>query len=250
MKISVITVCRDSRETIARSLRSVASQTHRDVEHIVVDGASTDGTREIIEAHRARIGAFVSEPDRGIYDAMNKGVRLATGDVVGTLNADDHYAHEDVLARVAAQFAETDIDALLGDVAFFSPERPDRTVRVYRSRIFTPKRLSWGLMPAHPALFLRRKIHDRVGPFRTDYRIAGDFEFIVRVFGDRSLSYRHFSEVLVWMQTGGVSTAGWRSTLLLNKEVLRACRANGVTTGPLRLMLRYPARAIEFLRRS
>lgn len=248
MKITVITVAYNSAATLSRTLRSVASQTHPAVEHIVIDGGSTDATRAVLQETGAHVSHFISEPDRGIYDAMNKGVNLASGDVISFLNADDHFAHADVLACVAEQFERQPLDALLGDVAFFRPHEPDRMVRRYRSDRFSPRALGWGWMPAHPALFVARTLFERVGPFKTDYRIAGDYEWVARAFGSGQLRYSHLSDILVHMQTGGVSTRGWRNTVLLNQEVMRACRDNGIATNWFKILSKYPAKLREYIR--
>ncbi|MBK7901060.1 MAG: glycosyltransferase [Betaproteobacteria bacterium] len=249
MKISIITVSYNAEASIVATLRSVAAQTYPHVEHIVIDGASTDSTLECIGGHGAHLARLVSEPDRGIYDAMNKGVRLATGDVIGILNADDVYASDQVLARIAATMAAEPLDAAYGDVAFFSPGNPTVTVRRYSSRYFSPARLAWGWMPAHPTLFLRREVFARFGFYRPDFRIAGDYEFVARIFKDGRLRYRYLPEVLVRMSTGGASTGGWRSTLLLNREVLRACRENGIRTNWFMLLSKYPRKLLELLRK-
>lgn len=246
MKISVITVCFNSAQTIESTLRSVANQTNAEVEHIVVDGASTDNTATILQGYLHQLARVISEPDHGIYDAMNKGIRVATGDVIGFLNADDVYAKKNVLATVADIMKREHLDTLFGDVEFFRPENQTRTLRRYSSARFRPDRIAWGWMPAHPALFVRREVFQRVGAFRTDYRIAGDFEFVSRAFGKNTLRYRHLPEVLVRMRTGGISTAGWRNTLLLNREVLRACRENGITTNMLKILSKYPAKLLEY----
>lgn len=247
LKVSVITVCFNSAATLADALRSVAEQSWSNVEHILVDGASTDGTLAVIESFRANLAQVSSEPDEGIYDAMNKGLAVATGDIVCFLNADDMYAHRDVLTEVASKMGQQELDALFADVAFFHPENPERVVRRYRSDRFRPSRIAFGWMPAHPALFVRRAIFTRVGGFRTDYRIAGDFEFIARAFGKNDLHYAHLPEVVVKMRTGGVSTSGWRSKLLLNNEVLRACRENGISTNMFKILSKYPAKLLELL---
>jgi glycosyltransferase involved in cell wall biosynthesis len=249
MRIAVITVVRNRADTIAETLGSVAEQSHRDLEHIVIDGASTDGTLEIVARQAGPSVRIVSEPDHGIYDAMNKGVRLSTGQVIGFLNADDVYAHPRVLADVAGLMQREGLDAVLGDAEFFRADRPARPVRRYNSARFSPARIAWGWMPAHPAMFVRREVFERVGPFRTDYRIAGDFEFIARAFWPGKLRYRHLPEVLVRMRTGGVSTGGLRNTILLNREVLRACRENGIPTNLVKILSKYPAKFAEFLRR-
>lgn len=247
MKITVITVAYNAATTIAETIRSVAEQKHPDVEHLVIDGASPDGTTTIVRTMQGRVSRVISEPDHGIYDAMNKGLVLATGEIIGLLNADDVYAHEGVLARVASLMERESLDAVFADAEFFHPARPGKALRRYRSKHFRPDRIAWGWMPAHPTLFLRRWVYDRFGPFRTDYRIAGDFEFIARVFHSETLRYRYVPEVFVRMRAGGVSTSGWRSALLLNREVLRACRENGIKTNVFKIVSKYPLKALEFL---
>lgn len=249
MKISIITVTFNAVETVADTLQSVASQTYGDVEHIVIDGASTDGTQEIVTRHISAISRFVSEPDNGIYDAMNKGLKLATGEIIGFLNADDVYENDDVLQHVAELIAQNEIDAVFGDAVFVDPAHPKRPIRRYRSDRFRPDRIAWGWMPAHPALFLRRGVYERFGGFRTDYRIAGDFELIARIFHDGTLKYRHVPDVWVRMRTGGISTGGWRSSVLLNREVLRACRENHIPTSLPKILSKYPAKLLEFFHR-
>lgn len=248
MKISIVTVSFNSATTIARTLQSVALQAWPDVEHIVIDGASIDGTMAVIDRYRAGLAKVVCEPDAGIYDAMNKGVALATGEVVAFLNADDFYKDTGVLARVAGSMQAGQLDALYGDVEFFRPGQQDVVVRRYNSGRFTADRLGWGWMPAHPALFVRRALFARYGMFRTDYRIAGDFEFIARVFKNPELRHRHLQKSLVSMQMGGVSTSGWRASLLLNREMMRACRANAISTNWLKMLSRYPLKLLEFFR--
>lgn len=245
--VSVITVCYNSAATLARALQSVADQDWPHVEHIVIDGGSTDGTAAVLEQFRARLAHVVSEPDKGIYDAMNKGLARVSGDIVCFLNADDRYASPQVLSKVAHLMATHRLDALLGDVAFFHAHQPDRMVRRYRSDRFRPGRLAWGWMPAHPGLFLSREVVRRVGRFKTDYRIAGDYEYVVRAFHGHTLKYQHVSEVLVHMLMGGASTGGLRATLRLNQEVLRACRENGLSTNMLKILTKYPAKLLELL---
>ncbi len=249
MKISVITACYNSAATLERALASVAEQNHARIEHIVIDGGSTDGTGKILARHRPNLAQVVSEPDRGIYDAMNKGLDRASGDVICFLNADDYYAARNVLSQVAHCMRAQSLDALMGDVEFFAKVNPHRVVRRYRSDRFSPAKLAWGWMPAHPALFFHRAVIDRVGYFKIDYKIAGDYEYVVRAFHGHNLRYHHVPKALVRMQTGGASTRGWRSTLQLNQEVLRACRENGIRTNWLKILTKYPAKAFELLQR-
>jgi len=247
MKISIITVCYNSVDTIADALKSISRQTCPEIEHIIIDGASRDGTMAVIDGFRDRISRVVSEPDRGIYEAMNKGISLANADLIGFLNADDVYADDHVLEKVAGIMHQENLDMLYGDVAFFHPRAPSRIVRQYRSARFSPAKIAWGWMPAHPALFVHRRLFERVGPFRTDYRIAGDFEFVARVFQSGIIRHRHIPEVLVNMRTGGVSTGGWRNTLMLNREVLRACRENGIKTNLVKILSKYPMKILEYV---
>jgi glycosyltransferase involved in cell wall biosynthesis len=248
MRISVVTAAFRAGETIGDTLRSVADQSWPDVEHIVVDGGSTDGTVGLVDRGLRPGGSFSSEPDQGLYDAMNKGIARATGDVIGILNADDVYAGPDSLAQVAAAFEANGTDAVLGDIGFFRPEAPDRIFRRYNSGRFRPERLGWGWMPAHPAMFLTSDAYRRTGFYRTDYRIASDFEFIARAFGKMGLSYFYLPEIIVRMRSGGVSTAGAVSTLTIQREVLRACRENGIRSNHLKLASRYPLKLLEYLR--
>lgn len=246
MKITVITVCYNSAKTIGDTLRSVREQTYKNVEHIIIDGGSIDRTLDVVATEGTHVAKLVSENDNGIYHAMNKGIKFATGDVVAFLNADDFYKDVNVLARVATVMQAEQLHAVYGDVEFFQPGQQNSVVRRYNSGRFTANRLGWGWMPAHPALFVRRTLFERYGVFRTDYRIAGDFEFIARVFKHAELRHRHLPESLVCMQMGGASTSGWRATLQLNREMMRACQSNNISTNWFKLLLRYPLKALEF----
>lgn len=247
MKISVITVCFNSELNIQKAIDSVSAQIGPDIEYIVIDGASRDATVEIIQRNLHKIAHFVSEPDTGVYHAMNKGLSLATGDVIAFLNSDDVYHDAQVLETVARIMQDKSLDALYGDVEFFNPAAPEKTVRTYDSGRFNVSRIAWGWMPAHPALFVRRSIYEEFGSFQEDYRIAGDYEFVARIFKDGRLRSSHLSRVLVRMQTGGLSTSGLRATYLLNKEILRACRQNGIASNWLMVLSKYFFKARELL---
>ena len=245
LSVSVITVCYNSASTLDACIQSVIMQDLFNVQHIVIDGASTDNTAEVLKKYQQNISNILSESDKGIYDAMNKGIKLATGDIICFLNADDQYANEHVLSTVVKHIHQYDLDALLGDVVFFNPKNPDKIIRRYRSDRFTPSKLAWGWMPSHPAIFLKKNIIDQVGYFKIDYRIAGDYEYVVRAFYKKNIKYRHLSEVMVRMQIGGASSENWRSRWLLNKEVLRACRENGVSTNIFKILSKYPLKLLE-----
>jgi glycosyltransferase involved in cell wall biosynthesis len=248
MKISIITVSFNAAATIGDTLDSVASQAFGDVEHVVVDGGSTDGTQDLVRAVLRPGDRFVSERDDGLYDAMNKGIALATGDVIGILNADDVFAGANVLDDVARTFERTAVDAVLGDVGFFREGAPDKIVRRYDSGYFRPDRLAWGIMPAHPGMYLTREAYDRIGRYRTDLRIAADFEFVVRAFGTHRISFVHLPEMIVKMRLGGISTDGLGAKLTINREVLRACRDNGLYSNPLMIASKYPRKLLELFR--
>jgi len=249
MKVSIITVVLNGVATIERNLDSIADQRtcHDEIEHILIDGGSTDGTLELLHQRRNQIEVLISEPDSGLYDAMNKGIRLATGDIVGTLNADDYYANPQVLRDISQLFQSQKVDAVFGDLEYFNPKRQTFTTRLYRSAHFTPEKLSSGMMPAHPTLFLRKSVYDRFGLFKPEYKIAGDFDFIARIFKNGDLNYTYVPRILTRMQSGGVSTRGLKSTILLNKEILRSCQENQIPTNFLKLLLRYPKKLLEYV---
>jgi glycosyltransferase involved in cell wall biosynthesis len=246
MKISIITVVFNGEATIARAIESVLAQKNVEIEYIVIDGASQDKTLEVIAPYRMKLSHLLSEKDAGIYDAMNKGIKLATGNVIGFLNADDFYTNSLVLSDVIAEFIDPLVEAVYGDLEYFRASRPSKVVRTYRSNQFHPAQLKRGLMPAHPTLFLRKNVYERFGLFDSSYKIAGDFEFIVRIFKDESLGYRYIPQKMVRMQMGGISTMGLSSTILLLNENIRACHNNGILTNYLFLLSRYPRKLLEY----
>ena len=249
MKISIITAVYNREDTIARAIHSVQEQDHPDVEHLVIDGASRDRTCEIVKACASPLVSLVSEPDEGIYDAINKGIRAATGEVIGLLHSDDRFAHARVLSALASHFEDTSLDAVYADVAFFSDHSPDKLIRRFNSGRFHPDRIQMGWVPAHTALFLRRRVFDRFGLYKTNYRIAADFEYIARIFKDGGISARYVPEVWVHMQNGGVSTAGLASRITGNREILRACRENGISSNYLKILSKYPLKLLEYVAR-
>lgn len=247
MKVSVITAVRNAESTIAATIRSVAAQSHPGIEHVFVDGASTDGTKAAILSTCGRSAILISERDAGVYDAFNKGLKLATGEVIGYLNAADTYADETVIERIVQRFESSDVDAVFGDVAIVDQHDSARVVRRYRSARFAPGRIGYGFMPAHPTLFLRRSAYERWGGYDASYRIAGDFELVARMFGRGKLAYTYLPEVLAIMPRGGLSTSGWRSKWIITQEMRRACMQNAIRTSYLRLMLRFPVKLTELI---
>lgn len=249
MKLSVVTAVLNGSRTIVSTLDSVASQTHPDIEHIVIDGASKDDTVNVVRAKGTRVAKLISERDTGVYDAFNKGLRQCTGDVIGFLNCGDTYTSADVLSRIAQEFAASDAEAVYGDVAIVD-EVDGRCIRRYRSSWFTPQRIAYGFMPAHPALFIRRDVYQRFGEYDPSFRIAGDFELVARIFGRGHTKSRYLPEVMVRMPRGGLSTNGIRSNWVITQEMRRACRMNGISSGWLRLCLRFPIKLTEMLVRQ
>lgn len=246
MKISIITVAYNSSTTIETTLDSVQAQGYPDLEYIVVDGGSTDATLDVVRNYPGLVTQLISEPDRGIYDAMNKGVQRATGEVVGILNSDDFYHHSRVLHEVAEAFsADPELEVLMGDVDFVSDEDLQKPVRTYRATGFRPWMFRLGFMPPHPAIFIRKSAYERVGLYKLGYRIAADFDFLVRLLLIDRAKYRIAGTQWVRMRTGGASTAGWKSNLISTREMLRSLRENGVCSSMPMLLLRLPVKYIR-----
>lgn len=228
MKISVITAVFNNKETIAASLDSVLAQSGADVELVVIDGGSTDGTLAVLENYAHQISVLVSEPDGGIYDALNKGVRHASGDVIGFLHSDDLLADERVLARISSAFNDTDaVDAVYGDLLYVDKNDPQRIVRYWRAGAYSPFRLSWGWMPPHPTFYVRRECYIQYGEFDTSYRIAADYDCMLRFLSQGKLRLTYIPEVFVKMRLGGASNRSLANLWLKSREDFRALRSNG-----------------------
>ena len=244
--VSIIVPVLNMAGTIPRTLESIHRQSHKDIEILVVDGGSRDGTVEKVRQAQGPIAEIVSEADNGLYDAINKGLKLAKGDIVAVLNGDDFYAHEKVVANYVGAFQRSEVSILFSDLEFFLPGSPDQTIRRYSSSRFEPGMLASGWMPPHPTLFSRRSVYETVGCYDTSYRIAADFEFLVRALVSHGMEFSRLDDVTVRMQYGGLSTAGVRATLALNAEIIRACRSNGVQTNWLRIATKIPQKLLEF----
>lgn len=228
VRISVVTACWNCEATIDDCLRSVATQTWADREHVVIDGASRDGTLARLQAHAGQLGVLVSEPDRGIYDALNKGIQRASGDVVGFLHADDLYAGPEVLARVAAAFADPSVGAVYGDLQYVRRDDVGHVVRHWRSGPFSRRRMAWGWMPPHPTLYVRRDWYGRIGGFDSRYRIAADYFSVLQLFSQAGLNPVYLPQVLVKMRMGGTSNRSLANIWRKSREDLDALRRSGV----------------------
>ncbi len=228
MKISVITAVYNNRTTIAAALDSALSQSHDEVELVVIDGGSTDGTLEVLRGYAGRIAVLVSEPDRGIYDALNKGLRLASGEVVGFLHSDDLFADGDVLGRMVRVFADDQVDAVYGDLLYVRKDAAHQVVRTWCAGEFVPAKLGWGWMPPHPTLYVRRAVYEEIGGFDMSYRIAADYDWMLRFLARDKWRVGYIPEVLVKMRVGGASNRSLGNILRKSAEDYRALKANGV----------------------
>ena len=227
MKLSIITVTLNRCDTLRDALESVLGQTIP-VEYIIVDGGSTDGTLELLAAYGDRIARVISEPDEGIYDAMNKGIRAATGDIIGILNADDVYRHDKVLERVLGVFDEKGVDSAYGDLEYVDPLEIHKVVRSWRSGSFLPGDFLLGWMPPHPTFFVKKVFYEKYGLYRADFASAGDYEMMVRLLYKHRITAAYLPEVLVRMRVGGISNRNIWRRLAANREDRKAWKVNGL----------------------
>jgi glycosyltransferase involved in cell wall biosynthesis len=247
VKVSIITVVLNNKNYIEDCIKSVLEQTYCPLEYIIVDGGSTDGTVQIIEKYTGAISRWISEPDQGIYDAMNKGIRLATGNIIGLLNADDFYADQDAVTDIINEFRSKKVDSVFADLVYVKRDNPDKVVRQYRSCNFHPDKFAYGWMPAHPTFFAKRLCYERYGFFKIDYKIAADYELLVRFLSKHSVSFSYIPRVIVKMRTGGVSTKNIKSNWILNAEIIRACRENGIETNFFKVFSKYFVKSFQLI---
>lgn len=251
MKVSIITVVYNRAATIERAIRSVLSQSYQQIEYIIIDGASTDGTMDVVRQYSDRIATVVSEKDNGIYDALNKGIRLATGDIVGILHADDEFTHERVIQTIVQKFQDNPVvDAVYGDVGFVHATHSHKIVRYYSSAIFKTNLFKFGFMPAHPTFFCYRRFFEQFGTYRTDLEIAADFDLLLRFLRKHELFTVYIPEMLVKMNMGGKSTNGISSTIKINKELKQILKEHQMPSSYIRLYARYFVKVSEFLRKG
>lgn len=246
LKVTIITVSFNSAGTIAGTINSVLAQTYPEIEYIIIDGSSTDGTVDMIKPYLTRISKFIIEPDKGIYEAINKGIRLATGDIVGILHSDDFFYDSNVLEKVVKGFESKEIDAVIGDVQFVDPSDTSKIVRYFSSRKFSLAKFRFGFMPPHPSFYVRRELYEKLGYYKTDYKIAADFELVLRFLLINKIKYKYLEMPFVSMRSGGVSNKTIGSNITLNKEIDRACRENGIYTNYLLIYSKYITKVFEF----
>ena len=246
MKISVVTVCFNSDTTIEATIQSVIGQKYSNIEHIIIDGGSSDNTHSILNRHKCNFSHLIIERDDGIYDAMNKGIQLSSGDVICLLNSDDVFASDDVLSRVALEFTQHPrAEALLSNITHVDTDDLwGEPLRIGSTKYFAPWHLRFGLNPPHPGLFLRSEVYKKYGLFELGYSISADYEYIVRLFVKRRINYVKTNIHSVIMREGGVSTSGWSSTHIISKEMVRACLNNNMMTNYLLVSLRLPIKLV------
>lgn len=251
MKISIITATYNAADTIADTIESVLRQTYADIEYIVIDGRSKDKTGEIVASYAPEFGhrlVYVCEPDKGIYDAMNKGLRIATGDVVGILNADDFFTSDDIIEKVAHEMqSDTGLQAIYGDVHYVNSNNLQHCVRYYSSSAFRRWWMRLGFMPAHPSFYCRKSVYQDFGTFDTNYRVAADFELLLRLIYVNKIHTKYLPLDFVTMRTGGVSNAGLSSHKQIMRDHRKALRNNGVRSSYLLLSLRYLYKVYEVI---
>lgn len=243
--ISVITVVFNGVKTIEHTIRSVIEQTYENVEYIIIDGGSTDGTVDIIRKYESYLDDWVSEKDAGIYDAMNKGIALAKGDYIGMLNSDDYFSNPQVLEKIAERLKASSTDAVFSCLDIVDPEDLNHVLRKYRISTFSKFMLRIGVMPPHPTFYCKKSVYERAGMYRTDYRIAADFEMLVRLLVKHQITWQFMDETTVKMRSGGLSSSGVKASWVVNREIIRSCLENGLYTNIFFLMLKLPIRLLE-----
>lgn len=247
--ISIITATFNSAKTLKDTIQSVLRQTNKDFEYLIIDGGSTDETIDIVKSYESEFSGrlkWVSEKDQGIYDAMNKGIKMASGDVVGILNSDDYFTSDDILQTVDNAFKSHEIDAIYGDIHFIRDGNPQKCVRYYSSRMFRPFWLRFGFMPAHPSFYCKREVFEKAGLYSLDYKIGADYEMMVRLFKKYRIMSQYINKDFVTMRTGGASNNNVRSRITLINEDVKACKENGVYTNSLFVMLKFMYKIFEF----
>jgi glycosyltransferase involved in cell wall biosynthesis len=249
MKISIITVVYNNEKTIKDAMQSVFSQDYKNIEYIIIDGNSCDDTVKLICEFKEKLGYFVSEKDSGLYDAMNKGIRAATGDVVGILNSDDLYQDSGVISAVMKQFNEDlELDILYGDLVYVKSEDISKVIRTWKSKKYYNRFFENANVPPHPSLFVKKRVYDESGLFDLDYKIAADYEFMLRIFKKHNFNSRYFNKLLVRMRLGGASNASIASVIKQNKEVLNAWKKNNLKSPFYLMPLRVLKKTTQFFK--
>ncbi len=237
MKISIVTACYNSAATIRDTLRTIQMQTHQDIEHIVIDGGSTDGTLEILEQNRQHIAYLMSEPDKGLYDAMNKGISKATGDVIGLLNSDDLFADHLALSHVNQALADESVDACYGDLVYVNHNNINQVARYWKSSAYASHLFAKGWVPAHPTFYVKKRVHDQHGMlFNTDYKLAADYDVLLRLLFSHGIKTSYIPDVMIKMRLGGATNKSLKNIVNQNKEIMRILKKHQCPYSPTTLL--------------
>jgi glycosyltransferase involved in cell wall biosynthesis len=236
VKISIITVCFNSSKTIEKTFQSIKNQSYQNIEYIVVDGGSSDDTLKIIKDYSSCISNYISESDKGLYDAMNKGIAMATGDIIGILNSDDIFVDNYVLEKVAKFHTKNSIDASVGNITQFN--KNDKVIRKYSAKNWSPNKLKIGFMPAHPAIFFKRDLFENYGKYRLDFVSGADYELIIRFFLRNKITWKYSDITTTAMLIGGISSSGYKSYKLISREIKKALDLNNIKFSYFKVLLR------------
>ena len=251
MKISVVTICLNSETTIENTIKSVINQSHEDVEYVIIDGGSTDNTINLIEKYKEKISIIKSEPDEGIYGAINKGISLASGKIISILHSNDIFYDTETLKNVSKFFEKnTDLKILLGDVVFKKSFNEKKITRYYPSNFFKPWMLRFGFSPPHPTSFITRQTYDNVGLYDVSFKIAGDFEFFIRCFLKKKISYEITNQCYVIMSIGGLSGKNLMSYYRSTLEILKSLKKNKIYSNIFFILLRFPIKVFQFFKKK
>lgn len=247
MKISIITVCYNSATTIEKTILSVASQTYKNIEYIIIDGNSNDNTLAVINNNQDKITNWISEPDKGLYDAMNKGIELATGDIIGILNSDDTFNSKTVIEEIANFHSQNKIEASIGNI--IQHKENGKIVRLYSSKNWNPEKLKIGFMPPHPSIFFKKELFNKFGKYDLGFKIGADYELITRFFLKKNIAWKYSGITTTAMLVGGLSSSGSSSYQLITKEIQKALSMNGIVFSPVMIRMRFFWKIIGFLKK-
>ncbi len=236
MKVSIITATYNSEAAIETALRSVSAQDYQNLELVVIDGKSKDNTVAVVKEKYNRPSVIISESDKGIYDALNKGILTATGDIIGFVHSDDFLASPEVISGIVEAFSKYEVDGVYGDLQYVHKEDTSKVIRYWKSEVFEPPLLKGGWMPAHPTLFLRKEVYEKHGLFNLDYKIAADYDLMLRIFQDPVLKFKYLPRVITRMRVGGASNRSLKNIKLKSFEDLKALRSNGIKN-PLKVLV-------------
>ena len=247
LKVSIITAVLNNRKTIEECMQSIINQTYQHRECIVIDGGSTDGTMDLLKKYENRMTKIVSERDNGIYDAMNKGIKLATGDVIGILNSDDIYNDATVIESVANAIMENSVDSCYADLVYIDKNNPDKVIRYWKSCIYRNGLFKSGWMPPHPTFFVKREIYEKYGGFNTDFKIAADYELMLRFIEKNNISTCYIPEVLIKMRMGGMSNRSLKNLFIKSSEDYKAWKINNLNGGIYTILLKNLSKLPQFI---